>query len=119
MNAVRLEDLHWVAGILEGEGCFRSKTTSLRKDGNSRYHYPAVEVNMADEDVIRRLQTIMGVGNVHGPYGKHPAHPDWKPMWRWSVQKKHDAEEVMTLVYPIMGSRRRQKIEDILGLVPA
>lgn len=41
------EDLAWVAGILEGEGCF------INAEQRGRL-YPRVIVEMTDEDVVQR-----------------------------------------------------------------
>jgi hypothetical protein len=59
---VGAKELYWVAGLLEGEGCFRVKKNSLRKAG--RYTEVCVEVNMTDEGVIRKLHAVVGVGKV-------------------------------------------------------
>ena len=57
------KELNWVAGLLEGEGCFRVRKSSLRKAGG-RYTEVRIEVNMTDEGVIRKLYAVVGVGKV-------------------------------------------------------
>ena len=46
-------EIAWIAGILEGEGCFTcdTKTTRLR-----------VQCVMTDKDIIDRLHNIVGKG---------------------------------------------------------
>lgn len=45
----------WLAGLLEGEGCF-----SVRQDGQRRS--PKVLINMTDKDVIERVAALVGSG---------------------------------------------------------
>jgi len=53
-------ELGWVAGILEGEGCFFVTTRKTAKYGP--YVYARVTVCMTDRDIIERLQHVTGVG---------------------------------------------------------
>jgi hypothetical protein len=101
----------WVAGLLEGEGCFR-----LHRDnqtwGSRKYVYlrPRVVCSMTDQDVIERLQELTGMGRI--ALGRK-TNPGYKPYWQWTVSRDGDALELMRAVYPHMGERRRAKIEEI------
>ena len=55
-HELKAEDIAWVAGVFEGEGCIR-----VRKD---RYG-AQVSVRMDDRDVIERIHSIMGFGNLY------------------------------------------------------
>lgn len=106
---MKIKELTWAAGLLEGEGCFREKHTQNRK-GGSNYYYPHIQCNMTDEDVIRKLHDTVGVGTVSGPHfrGKN------KPSWTWQVTGGH-AASLMLLLRPYMGERRTAKIDHILN----
>ena len=109
-------DLYWVAGLLEGEGSFH---ISKQKSGKSVYRYVRVMCNMSDEDVVRRLHKVTGVGRIGGPYkapGKKRQH--WTPMWRWTVCAKREVATIISAVYPLMGERRKKQIRDSLKEVP-
>jgi hypothetical protein len=95
-----LKDLYWVAGIVEGEGCFTIHREYIR-----------VSVKMTDEDIIRRLHSVTGIGKVAGPH----ANGDLKPSWKWEVNVQKDASALMMTLYPIMGERRQEKIEECLA----
>ena len=45
------DDLLWLAGLLEGEGCF-----TVMKVGRRRH--PCVRIDMTDEDVIARVSVL-------------------------------------------------------------
>lgn len=105
-------DLGWVAGLLEGEGCF-SPVKRTRKSGE-KYLYLRIQINMTDEDVIRRLHEVVGAGNVTGP--RLYKNPDWKPRWEWTLLGDK-AEALMKEVYPYLGERRREQIDFVLQKV--
>lgn len=92
-------DRAWLAGLVEGEGCF-----------NAAKGLPRVTVKMTDEDVIRRAREVAGVGQVMGPH----ANGRKLPIWTWHVTKGHEAVAMMLFLYPYLGERRRAKISSIV-----
>lgn len=105
------QQLGWVAGLLEGEGCFKLNTKTVK---GLRYHYANVELNMTDEDVIRKTHAIVGLGTVTGPYWSGRSAD--KQTWHWSIQKDEVAREFMRTVLPLMCERRSAKIAEILQI---
>jgi hypothetical protein len=100
---------HWVAGILEGEGCFAVQKTKVK-------NIPRIQVSMSDRDIIERLAQIVGWGNVGGPYfltknTNRPGRKDHKPMYRWALNGKR-ASELGRNVYPLLSERRRAYIDE-------
>jgi len=110
--AVTTAELAWLAGLLEGEGCFFVHTDKRRHPQGNRC--PIVHLNMTDGDIVRRAATITGVGRVGGPYARK-SRPHHKPYWQWQVWKKADALWLMKELYPYMGERRQVKIGEILN----
>jgi hypothetical protein len=108
------KELYWVAGLLEGEGCFRVRKNSLRKAGG-RYTEVCVEVNMTDEEVIRKLHAMVGVGKVYGPY-RADTNPNRQPIWRWTLTRTAEVQEFMLALYPLLGSRRQRRIKELFEL---
>lgn len=86
----------WVAGIIEGEGCFTVKRGR-----------PVVKVEMTDLDVIERLQALTGVGTICAPT-KRKDH--WSQSYSWQVQNHDDAERLMKSLLPHMSKRRAERI---------
>lgn len=99
METLSEADLYWLAGLMEGEGCF-----SL-----DRGTYPRVYLRMTDEDVVERAHQITGIGSVH--FAKQQGL-GWKPTYCWQVNT--DAVDLMTLLKPLMGSRRQKRITEVL-----
>jgi hypothetical protein len=104
-------ELMWVAGLLEGEGCFRLHRDVQRWNGR-KYVYlrPRVVCAMTDKDVIERLKATTQMGRIS--LGRKTA-PGYKTYWAWTVSRDGDALQLMRSVYPQMGERRRSKIEEI------
>lgn len=107
MNLMQREvEVGWAAGIFEGEGCITMHDVSRGKMGSWQ-----VFVTMTDRDVIERLALVLG-GSAQGPY-KPPHYKDhYKPFWRWQVQDRRKINDVLTLLYPHLGHRRREKCDE-------
>lgn len=94
-----LEDKIWLAGLLEGEGCFDLH----------RGKYPRVRVGMSDRDVVGRAATLFG-SKVRLSLKPRPN----SAMWHAEISGSK-AERVMNEILPYMGARRSAKIAEILG----
>lgn len=106
----------WAAGILEGEGCF---SIFQRKTAKWNHKSLAIHCEMADEDVIRKLQAVFNVGTVNvreNTKGRTDSRPR-KKTWIWSVQNHAGIEKVCQYVLPYMGERRSLKIKELLDYV--
>lgn len=95
-------ELHWLAGLLEGEGCFGF---SGSKPGTAR-----VVVTMTDRDVVERAAKMLGSA-MKKPYVR-PA--PLKTSYSTAVYGSTAAAWMMTL-YVLMGERRRRTIEQSLA----
>jgi hypothetical protein len=107
-NLTELE-IGWIAGLLEGEGCFilvPHKSTT----GEVYYEY-RICCNMTDYDVIEKLQGLLG-GKMSGPIPSKTANR--KPVTRWQITKREEVKEICVMLFPHMGKRRSHKIADLL-----
>ena len=101
-------DIAWVAGLIEGEGCFLISS--------DRYPKVQFQLSMCDEDVVRHAASILGVGTV---CVKKPGVRSIKLQWSWRVTAQAEVAWVMDLVYPLMGIRRQQKIDELRISLPS
>lgn len=99
----------WVAGLLEGEGCFYLAMRKNR-DGTPRPSL-AISCCMTDEDVVRKLHTIVGVGNITTEI---PKNPKWSQSWTWYVSNVELVVPLLRHLRPHMGARRGAKIDKML-----
>lgn len=118
MQRMKRYDLYWVAGVLEGEGCFTINKGPATKDG-SRLLRARIHLNMVDEDIVRRVHRLLGVGSVGGPYGQ-----DRNDKWGSKAQGYYKlsiaaegAEEIIKMLLDegVMGERRTRRMEEVLA----
>lgn len=96
MTVLHREDAAWLAGLLDGEGCFDSPRGR-----------PRVRVVMSDFDVVLRAADLMsGTTSTQ-------ERPERKPMMCAQVSGEH-AIEIMRAVLPWLGSRRSAKVTEIV-----
>src|ERR1700733_1480590 len=101
-------ELAWVAGLLEGEGCFRIKPGSREGFRASL----VVNVSSTDRDVIYRCAALFP---AHGKIQTRTfTNPNCKTAYvvEWYGQA---AEDVMRAVRPFMCQRRAAKIDECLS----
>lgn len=96
------EDLFWMVGLLEGEGCF-----AWSKSG--RKMWPKITIDMTDEDVIVRFSSL-----IERKYFPRPAKPPNKKAHYVCAIAGTPAAELMNILLPHMGVRRQKKIREIL-----
>ena len=96
-------ELHWLAGLLEGEGCFTTKSGD-----HSRCR---VIVKMCDEDVIDKAWELMPDAKKYTIEHKNPKH---STIYSLELMKQEKVVEVMLAVYPLMGKRRKARIDELL-----
>ena len=89
---VKTKDIHWLAGLLEGEGCFWARHGK----------YPSLEVGMTDEDIIVRVANMWNVRVTRQ-----------KNVYRTQINGAIAVGWMMTL-HSLLGDRRRSKINSII-----
>jgi hypothetical protein len=94
-------DVYWLAGLLEGEGAFDAH----------RGKYPRIRLAMTDRDVVGRAASLM---DTSVRCSLHPAPA--KATWHSEVSGER-AAAIMRELLPHMGSRRSQRIADVLGVL--
>jgi hypothetical protein len=98
--------LHWLAGLLEGEGSFCVGLPS-------RPYSPILIIKMTDEDTISKVASIFKV-KYYLSTPKRYQEKGWKPAFAVRITGKH-AVEWMTLLRPLMGQRRQMQIDKAIA----
>lgn len=97
-----LKDICWLAGILEGEGCFSINTSTIR-----------ISFTSTDRDIAERVAHLLKAKvKCRLPWSKGTAAFNQKLVYIVSASR-HATEWMMT-IYPLMGERRRAKIRELL-----
>jgi hypothetical protein len=93
-------DVAWFAGLFEGEGCLSRQRPS---EGCWR-----MVIEMSDEDVLLRAQSIFG-GRL---YKKPRRKASCKDTWAWKIGSQEKINYVVELIYPHMSARRKAKMDE-------
>lgn len=101
--------LYWLAGLLEGEGCFSEQT--YHKCGSHWRVLPSIELIMTDRDVVVRAGAM--IGGAQRRVRSYPGTGSNKRTHRWRVNGAR-AAHVMKTILPLMGQRRSRRINKIL-----
>lgn len=99
------EDVIWLAGYLEGEGCFGAYAAYRRP----RSKRPMIQVAATDEDVVLKVSALFG----QKLYKRKSRSANRKQVF-YTMCQGDKAVEVMTAILPYMGARRTQKIKEVL-----
>jgi len=95
-------DLMWLAGLLEGEGCFDNTSNGV----------PRIRLRMADPDVVDRAAMIVGL-SIDKVKETSPRGVGKLVTYDIAIHGT-PAIQLMQLLYLQMGGRRRDKITEIL-----
>jgi len=98
------DDVVWLAGLLEGEGCF-GLTRNVRGFGTAY-----VSLLMGDFDVVERAANLIQAPSVTTVM---PKHAGWSRMYGCRVTGP-PAIKLMQEMLPYMGERRTDKIHDLI-----
>lgn len=105
-------DLGWIAGIVEGEGCFAyswgSAEARLHRRNIGSVH---LKIAMTDRDVMERLRVLMGAPRE---LYMMPRKAHYKTQYRVDFTGRRAIEWAFTL-YPLLGERRRAKIRQLVA----
>jgi hypothetical protein len=107
------KDIAWLAGFLEGEGCFTVNTG--RTPGGGITPCPQISFSGTDLDVMQRASMMLRgfQGRLTEVHGKH-VKPHFKQAYHTAISGNVAAAWMMTL-YSLMGARRRARIKEVLA----
>lgn len=100
------QELIWLAGLLEGEGCFT--TTAGRKAGTQI----SIQLQMTDKDVVERAARIME--SSCSPR-KRPDKSNYKQIFYCQLRDAR-AYSLMEKLLPYMGARRTRRIQELFDI---
>jgi hypothetical protein len=110
-------ELAWAAGFVDGEGCFGSYRRTRR--GN---YGMQMGINQCDPEVLHRFRNAVGgLGNITGPFDKTAGglRPNTRPQWIYQVGAAADVREVVRLLWPYLGTIKREQARRMLDTFEA
>jgi hypothetical protein len=101
------EQLIFLAGIFEGEGWFGANKTP-------KTPVAVLEVQMSDEDVIKRFQRYHNLNS--NIWFKKREKKHYKDCWRFYL-KGYRALHFMEAMLPYLGKRRQKQYYDVVKII--
>ncbi len=96
-----LKGISWLAGLLEGDGCFTT---------NGKGNQPRISIAMLDKDIVEEAAFLLKSNVTTYKTSKG------KIMYRTSVAKKSVVEPLLNELYPYLGNRRKERVRELLAL---
>jgi hypothetical protein len=106
-----MDDFSWLVGIFEGEGWVGLKK---RTTNNKVYYYPHMSISMSDEDVIKKLASILQHEKYRTfiPSGKNVKGKEYKTQYRLSICGPK-AMYIAEKMEPYLSKRRQEQIQNV------
>jgi len=90
------EDVAWAAGFFDGEGGIY-----YYPDGSGRYTVSA-RIGQKDPELLCRFASVVGVGNIYGPYGSSVCHS-------WVAGNFEAVQHVVATLWFFLGPTKRDQ----------
>ena len=100
----------WLAGILEGEGCFDF-------NGIPKGRYPRIRLEMKDADIIDRVVSICGEEGMGKIRRVDRANEKHSSTYCYQIARKDKVKDILVQIHPWMGSRKAAIINDMLDML--
>jgi len=101
-------DYAWAAGFWDGEGCV-SLTYRQWSENTPRIPRIVVQVAQVDRRVLDRFQSVVGYGNVLGPY--KPRSNNAQPYHVWRVEGVPHLQRMRDLLAPYLGEVKLNQMD--------
>lgn len=101
---INMKELYWLAGLIEGEGCF-----DMHYRGTNRIGYLRLRLAVTDRDVLEHASKILNCKIVIQPARNEKC----KEVYTITLHNKEAVGWMLTL-YSLMGIRRKEKIRELL-----
>ena len=95
MNKATNTEIAYLAGFIDGEGCFKINKTQ----GAS------LEITQCNLEILQKLKSTFKIGRVRKCIRQKPIH---KQRWIWAISGKNDLEPLLTELLPYLIIKREQ-----------
>lgn len=96
-------DKAYLAAFVDGEGTIGLRTTHTSRNYSYKSYVVRLRVVQTNEDVIRWIQVITGVGHIY----RRKDYPGLKTAWEWSSAGR-DSLKVLHEIYSYLKVKRLQ-----------
>lgn len=97
-----VKNIAWLAGLLEGDGCFQIK--------NGKARLPRITVAMLDKDIVEEVAIFL-----KSTITEYPTPKGDKIMYKTTMSKRSVLEPLLLQLYPYLGKRRQEQVREMIA----
>lgn len=88
---------HWLAGLIDGEGCFRVQRNGARRGARHATYVPVFGLKLRDDDasVLAQIAEQTGIGHLDRDIARTGGS---KPCLRWTVDTRADCAQLVEIL---------------------
>lgn len=86
----------YIAGIIDGEGCFVKQSSS--KHSNKHSCYPLIQVVTTDKVLMEWMVNTTGIGSIYSAPRKQK---NWSDAWSWNITSSY-IRQILPLIAPYL-----------------
>lgn len=105
---VNREDLAWVAGYLDGEGCWTLSSKHLKRGG------PNIQVSSIRKENLDRIVDILGIGKVYGPYDHSKYKKNAQPQYAYRAYGFEKVQAITAMLWTWMQPEKKEAATRVL-----
>jgi hypothetical protein len=113
MPSNRQLDLAWLAGLIDGEGCF--STLYRHGKGGAASYTLRIVLESRDKFVLEKVQQIAG-GRLQYRRPLKSWKPNWSDQWEWNLGKHDELYVLCQELLPFLVLKKDNCINTIKGL---
>lgn len=115
-DAAGVRDLAWLAGFIDGEGCFHFRRATGRRAGHFNYYYPAIRISNTHTETLAVVRGILDRNGLHHNVSwRHPKN-GYLSSWDIEARGAKRLELWLTTLIPFLRTKRAQA-EDVLQFI--
>lgn len=95
---IDIKDIYWLAGFIEGEGCFQF---------HKKNHAPYITISQKDPQCLYDIKNIFG-GSIHSYRDREE-----NIYYKWTASTRL-ASGLMLTLYSLLSDRRKEKIKECI-----
>ncbi len=96
---------HWLAGFIDGEGCFTINITNHRRPC-LRF---SLLLRLDDAEIVREIHARTGIGKLIGRPARYTSMAAGKPQIEWRTQRTLECKQLAAILdeYPLRAKKKR------------
>jgi hypothetical protein len=106
---IRKEELAYIAGMIDGEGCLRIYNPT-NNDGYNRKSQTILTIANTNKEVLEWIKNKLDCGNI---YVREHNNPKWKPVYNLRIASRLQIIKILKKIKPYI-IIKKEKLKELL-----